>query len=80
MTEKKIPDNSREIYFAGGCFWGVEEYFSRIPGVFDAVSGYANGSIDNPAYEDVCTGATGFAEAVRVVYDPEKVTLRTLTE
>jgi len=70
----------REIYFAGGCFWGVEEYFSRIPGVADATSGYANGTTENPTYEQVCSDTTGFAETVRVRYDPEVVSLRTLVE
>ncbi|MEE0027187.1 MAG: peptide-methionine (S)-S-oxide reductase MsrA, partial [Atopobiaceae bacterium] len=70
----------REIYFAGGCFWGVEEYFSRIPGVLDAQSGYANGITENPTYEEVCSNTTGFAETVRVTYDPNVVSLRKLTE
>ncbi len=70
--------NLREIYFAGGCFWGVEEYFSRIPGVCDSVSGYANGNKDHPTYEEVCSDSTGFAETVRILYDPDIVTLRTL--
>lgn len=72
--------NLHEIYFAGGCFWGVEEYFSRIPGVTDAVSGYANGTadIEHPSYEQVCSGETGYAETVRVSYDPGVVSLRTL--
>ena len=79
MTSKTTPP-LREIYFAGGCFWGVEEYFSRIPGVYDSISGYANGNIPNPTYEEVCTGTTGFAETVRVIYEPDIVTLRILTE
>ena len=61
-------ENLREIYFAGGCFWGVEEYFSRIPGVYDVVSGYANGNTEKPTYEGVCSNTTGFAETVRVRY------------
>ena len=70
----------RELYVAGGCFWGVEEYFSLVPGVADAVSGYANGSVANPTYEQVCSGATGHAETVRVTYDPAVVSLKTLVE
>jgi peptide methionine sulfoxide reductase msrA/msrB len=70
----------KDIYFAGGCFWGVEEYFSRIPGVLDAESGYANGAKVNPSYEEVCTGRTGHAETVRVRYDPSMVGLKTLAE
>lgn len=69
---------SREIWFAGGCFWGVEEYYSRIPGVLEAIPGYANGTTKNPSYEQVSTGTTGHAETVRVVYDPARVDLETL--
>ena len=70
----------KEIYLAGGCFWGVEEYFSLIPGVIDAESGYANGKTAEPSYEDVCWRDTGHAETVHVTYDPDVVSLRTLVE
>lgn len=70
----------KEIYLAGGCFWGVEEYFSRIPGVRDAASGYANGATSNPSYAEVCSQKTGHAETVRVRYDPDAVSLATLLE
>lgn len=70
----------KEIYYAGGCFWGVAEYFSRIPGVMEAEAGYANGETENPGYEDVCRGDTGHAETVRVRYDPEVVSLEILTD
>ena len=73
-------DNVREIYFAGGCFWGVEEYYRRAPGVVDAVSGYANGSVENPSYEQVCSGTTGAAETVRITYDPSVISLKTLAQ
>lgn len=71
------PDDERlrEIHLAGGCFWGVEAFMSRIPGVADVVSGYANGRTENPGYEDVCRRNTGHAEAVRVRYDPSVVSL-----
>ncbi|MCL2136792.1 MAG: peptide-methionine (S)-S-oxide reductase MsrA [Coriobacteriia bacterium] len=78
--DTKAFDNLKEIYFAGGCFWGVERYFSLIPGVIDATSGYANGSTENPSYEEVCYLDTGHAETVRVLYDPSIVSLQRLTE
>ena len=63
----------KELYFAGGCFWGVSRLFSLIRGVKDAICGYANGHTVAPAYEDVYTDSTGHAETVRVTYDPEVV-------
>lgn len=72
-------DNLKDIYFAGGCFWGVEEYFSRIPGVYEVTSGYANGATENPTYEEVCYHNTGHAETVHVQYDPTIISLKTLT-
>ncbi|MCS7460471.1 peptide-methionine (R)-S-oxide reductase MsrB [Paenibacillus doosanensis] len=68
----------RTIYLAGGCFWGIEAYMSRIYGVSDVVSGYANGTGENPSYEDVVRGDRGFAETVKVAYDPNRVTLAEL--
>lgn len=64
------------IYIAGGCFWGMEKLMRSLPGVVDAVSGYANGYCEgSPTYELVCRGETGFKETVRVVYDPSVITL-----
>ena len=60
----------KTIYFAGGCFWGLEKLMGLVPGVQDAQSGYANGHKANPTYEEVCRGDTGHREAVRVTYDP----------
>ena len=67
--------NSKTIYLAGGCFWGLEAYFERIGGIIDAVSGYANGKTRNPRYEDVVKGDSGHAETVKVTYDPERISL-----
>lgn len=65
----------KEIYLAGGCFWGTEKYLSNITGVVQTDVGYANGTTKNPTYEEVCNLDTGHAEAVRVVYDPHLVSL-----
>lgn len=70
----------KEIVLAGGCFWGVEEFISRIDGVADTEVGYANGRRKNPTYEQVCTGMTGHAEAVKVKYDENKLSLNSLLE
>lgn len=77
---KKKYSNMKEIYFAGGCFWGTEHYFKQLRGVVDTKVGYANGNTDNPTYREVCTDKTGFAETVCVVYDPDVITLEFLTE
>jgi len=79
-----LPSESQAVletaYFAGGCFWGVEDRFQQIPGVVDAVSGYQGGTTIRPSYRQVCTGRTGHAETVRVNYDPKKISYRQLLE
>ena len=72
--------NLKEIYLAGGCFWGTEHYFTQIYGVVDTEVGFANGRTENPTYKEVCTDKTGFAETVHVTYDPAKVSLKFLLE
>ncbi|MDE6267223.1 MAG: peptide-methionine (R)-S-oxide reductase MsrB [Muribaculaceae bacterium] len=69
----------KTIYFAGGCFWGIQHLFSLVPGVTEAISGYANSRVADPTYKEVCTGLTDAAETVKVDYDPECVTLPELT-
>jgi peptide-methionine (S)-S-oxide reductase len=64
--------------FAGGCFWGIQGVFEHVKGVTRAVSGYAGGSAANPSYEAVSSGRTGHAEAVKVTFDPAKVSYGTL--
>lgn len=72
-------DGESVIYLAGGCFWGLESYVAAIPGVTDAVSGYANGKNSKKVtYEEVCRGGTGYKETVRVVYNPKQLSLETL--
>ncbi|WP_186671153.1 peptide-methionine (R)-S-oxide reductase MsrB [Sporosarcina sp. BP05] len=72
------PDKLEEIWLAGGCFWGVEAYMARVYGVADVTSGYANGHTEDPTYEKVIKGDTGYAETVHVRYDPERVDLEKL--
>lgn len=74
------PLKEREIYLAGGCFWGLEKYLSLLEGVVATEAGYANGSSEKPSYEDVCYRGTGHAETVKVVYDPGKISLDFLLE
>lgn len=74
-------DGTAVIYLAGGCFWGMEKLAGALPGVLDAVSGYANGTAEAiPTYELVCKGGTGFKETVRVVYDPSVIRLEQILQ
>ena len=70
-----MDDNKREIYLAGGCFWGLEKYMGEIPGVINTQVGYANGKTEFPTYEDVCRNNTGHAETVMVEYDSSRISL-----
>ena len=70
----------KEIYFAGGCFWGTEHYFKQIDGVISTEVGYANGNTEHPTYEEVYTDTTGYAECVKVEYAPDIISLKYLVE
>ena len=70
----------KEVYLAGGCFWGVEKYLSLLEGVVDTEVGYANGSTETPSYEEVCRCGTGHAETVKVKYDADRINLDLLLE
>lgn len=82
---RELPPESQPVktevaYFAGGCFWGIEHYFQQGPGVLDAQSGYMQGHVDHPTYEQVCSGTTGHAETVKVTYDPRRISYRRLLQ
>lgn len=72
------PEGMKLATFAGGCFWCMESPFEEIDGVQSVTSGYTGGHKKNPTYEEVCTGTTGHAESIQIVYDPNKVTYEKL--
>ena len=76
----KKPQESRTAVFAGGCFWCTESDFEKVDGVIEAISGYTGGHVANPTYKQVSKGVTGHVEAVKVVYDPAKLTYEKLLE
>ncbi len=74
------PPPPGKAYFAGGCFWCMEEVFEKVEGVLSVVSGYMGGTVANPTYDQVSAGRTGHAESVEVTYDPTKVSYQTLLD
>jgi peptide-methionine (S)-S-oxide reductase len=78
--EAAVPEGFEEAVFGLGCFWGAEEVFWKVPGVYSTSVGYAGGITPHPTYEEVCTGRTGHTEAVRVVYDPTRVSYADLVK
>ena len=76
--KKAKPNNFSQIFFGMGCFWGAERKFWHLDGLYTTVVGYAGGHTDDPNYEKVCTGTTGHAEVVKVIYDEKKINLNEL--
>ncbi len=74
-TVPPVPEGDEFITLGAGCFWCTEAIFQQIPGVVSVTSGYMGGKMENPTYDDVCTGETGHAEVSRIVYDPKKTSL-----
>ena len=80
-TSQAVADATpSKAYFAGGCFWCMEEAFEKVEGVLSATSGYMGGTVANPSYEEVSAGRTGHAESVEVVYDPARVSYQKLLD
>jgi peptide-methionine (S)-S-oxide reductase len=80
-TSQAVADaNFSKAYFAGGCFWCMEEAFEKVEGVLSATSGYMGGTVANPSYEEVSAGRTRHAESVEVVYDPARVSYQKLLD
>lgn len=75
-----MPVKTETAYFAGGCFWGIEDLFQQLPGVISAVSGYMGGKVANPTYKQVCYENTGHAEAVKITFDPARISYESLLE
>jgi peptide-methionine (S)-S-oxide reductase len=78
--ETNIPEGYEVATFGLGCFWGAEEIFWQVPGVWSTSVGYAGGTTPNPSYEEVCSGLTNHTEAVRVVFDPARVSYADLVK
>lgn len=79
VADLNVKD-TEEALFAAGCFWGVEYYFKKLPGVLKVEVGYTGGHKKNPTYQDICNGNTGHYEAIRVIYHPEQITYEALTK
>jgi len=80
VVTDEVPAGYEVALFGLGCFWGAEEIYWQVPGVWSTSVGYAGGVTPNPTYEEVCSGRTGHTEAVRVVYDPAKVSYADLVK
>ena len=80
-AKNNIMDNKLELAtFGNGCFWCTEAVFEKVDGVKEAISGYAGGKVPNPTYKQICTGLTGHAEVIKIIYDPKVITFERILE
>ena len=77
-TELICPEGLEVILLGGGCFWCAEAVFLRLEGVKEVIPGYAGGIVEHPSYDEICTGRTGHAEVIQVIFDPKQIGLETL--
>ena len=77
-SNASLAKNIKEAYFAGGCFWCMEEFFEQVKGVEEVISGYSGGDVENPAYKEVTYGNTGHFEAVKIIYDEDIINYKEL--
>ena len=75
-----MEKNIKRATLAGGCFWCLEAVYDELKGVKSVVSGYAGGKTESPTYQEICTGTTGHAEVVQIVFDPQKISYREILE
>jgi peptide-methionine (S)-S-oxide reductase len=80
VVTDEVPEGFEVAIFGAGCFWGIEEIFWQVPGVWSTSVGYAGGETPNPTYEEVCSGRTGHTEAARIVFDPAVVSYADLVK
>jgi len=80
LSMSNLSDTLQTIALGGGCFWCTEAVYVQVRGVLDVESGYSNGHVQHPCYEDVCTGSTGHNEVVKLVYDPAQISTREVLE
>ena len=73
-------DIINHAYLAGGCFWCTEAIYKRLKGVFEVTPGYSGGDIKNPSYKEVCSGRTGHAETIEIIYNPEQISFKKLLD
>jgi peptide-methionine (S)-S-oxide reductase len=78
MSETEAPSKTEKATFGAGCFWQVEDEFRHMDGVIDTAVGYEGGHVDNPTYEQVCSGTTGHTEVAQIEFDPERISFEEL--